>query len=136
MGALAVTNSFSAGTTIVAADMNQNFDDIEAWVAATPTLGASGTTVNVAGNLTVDQLTVFTGLSKFHNNIELQGVDSWIGFEGASADDYETFLKAAGPTADRTITLPDATGTVALTSDITGTVWDDQSNILANSVFN
>ena len=30
----------------------------------------------------------------------------------------------------------DATGTVALTSDITGTVWDDQSNILANSVFN
>jgi hypothetical protein len=36
MATLAVTNSFSAGTTIVAADMNQNFDDVEAFVNATP----------------------------------------------------------------------------------------------------
>ena len=36
MATLAVTNSFSAGTTIVAADMNENFDDIEAFVNSTP----------------------------------------------------------------------------------------------------
>ena len=36
MATLAVTNSFSAGTTIVAADMNQNFDDVEAFVNTTP----------------------------------------------------------------------------------------------------
>ena len=36
MATLAVTNSFSAGTTIVAADMNQNFDDVEAFVNSTP----------------------------------------------------------------------------------------------------
>ena len=36
MATLAVTNSFSAGTTIVAADMNTNFDDIEAFVHTTP----------------------------------------------------------------------------------------------------
>ena len=36
MGTLAVTNSFSAGTTIVAADMNTNFDDVEAFVNSTP----------------------------------------------------------------------------------------------------
>ena len=36
MGTLAVTNSFSAGTTIVAADMNTNFDDIESFVNTTP----------------------------------------------------------------------------------------------------
>jgi len=42
-----------------------------------------------------------------------------ISFEGATADAYETTLAATDPTADRTITLPDATGTVALTSDIT-----------------
>ena len=36
MATLAVTNSFSAGTTIVAADMNENFDDIEAFVNTTP----------------------------------------------------------------------------------------------------
>ena len=36
MATLAVTNTFSAGTTIVAADMNQNFDDVEAFINTTP----------------------------------------------------------------------------------------------------
>ena len=45
--------------------------------------------------------------------------DSSITFEGATANDFETTLAVTDPTADRTITLPDATGTVALTSDIT-----------------
>jgi hypothetical protein len=40
-------------------------------------------------------------------------------FEGTTADDFETTLIVTDPTADRTITFPDATGTVALTSDIT-----------------
>jgi hypothetical protein len=35
-------------------------------------------------------------------------------FEGATANDFETTLAVTDPTADRTITLPDATGTVAL----------------------
>ena len=39
-------------------------------------------------------------------------------FEGATADSFETTLQVTDPTADRTITFPDATGTVALTSDI------------------
>jgi len=39
-------------------------------------------------------------------------------FEGATADSYETVLQVTDPTADRTITLPNASGTVALTSDI------------------
>ena len=41
-----------------------------------------------------------------------------ITFEGATADSYETTIQVTDPTADRTITFPDATGTVALTSDI------------------
>ena len=36
MATLAVTNTFAAGNTIVAADMNENFDDIEAFVNTTP----------------------------------------------------------------------------------------------------
>ena len=40
-------------------------------------------------------------------------------FEGATPDDFETTLTVADATADRTITFPDATGTVALTSDVT-----------------
>ena len=38
--------------------------------------------------------------------------------EGATANDYETTLTVTDPTADRTITFPNATGTVALTSDL------------------
>jgi hypothetical protein len=44
---------------------------------------------------------------------------SSIEFEGSTANDFETTLAVTDPTADRTITLPDATGTVALTSDVT-----------------
>ena len=39
-------------------------------------------------------------------------------FEGATDDAFETTLTVTDPTADRTITFKDATGTVALTSDI------------------
>ena len=42
-------------------------------------------------------------------------------FEGATADAYETTLTVVDPTADRTITLPNITGTVITTGD-TGTV--------------
>ena len=42
-------------------------------------------------------------------------------FEGSSADDYETTLTVTDPTADRTITLPNVTGTVVTTGD-TGSV--------------
>ena len=45
-----------------------------------------------------------------------------ISFEGSTANDFETTLTVVDPTADRTITFPDATGTVALTSDITSAV--------------
>jgi hypothetical protein len=40
--------------------------------------------------------------------------DSSIVFEGATNDAYETTLSVVDPTADQTITLPNATGTVAL----------------------
>jgi hypothetical protein len=45
--------------------------------------------------------------------------DASIVLEGATANDFETTLTVTDPTADRTITFPDSTGTVALTSDIT-----------------
>ena len=44
--------------------------------------------------------------------------DSSIIFEGSSADANETTLTVTNPTADRTITLPDSSGTVGLLSDI------------------
>jgi len=45
-----------------------------------------------------------------------------ITFEGATVDDFETTLSVTDPTADRTITLPDASGTVLLADSSTGDV--------------
>jgi hypothetical protein len=47
---------------------------------------------------------------KFGNNIVL---------EGTTANDFETTITAGDPTADRTITLPDVTGTVVTTGNLT-----------------
>jgi hypothetical protein len=44
-------------------------------------------------------------------------LDSTIVFEGSTADGNETTLTATDPTADRAITLPDASGTVILTTN-------------------
>ena len=55
MATLAVTNDFSAGTTIVAADMNENFSDIETFVNTTPgVLQLTGGTVTGASAFGVD----------------------------------------------------------------------------------
>ena len=55
--------------------------------------------------------------------------DSSIIFEGSSADDHETTLTVTDPTADRTITIPNITGTLITTGD-TGTVTN---TMLVNS---
>ena len=48
--------------------------------------------------------------------------DGTIVFEGATNDDFETTLTVVDPTADRTITLPNETGTVLTTaSSVTAT---------------
>ena len=48
-------------------------------------------------------------------------VTTSIVFEGATADAFETTLTVVDPTADRTLTLPNVSGTVITTGD-TGTV--------------
>lgn len=63
--------------------------------------------------------------------------DSSIVFEGATSDDFETTLSVADPTADRTITLPDATDTLvgkATTDILTNKTIDadDGTNSITN----
>lgn len=67
--------------------------------------------VVIAGNLTVIGTTTT-------NNVETVSTSNGVIFEGNAADANELTLLAGTLTADRTITLPDATGTVALTSNI------------------
>ncbi len=61
-------------------------------------------------------LTIGDGFNTFDKPIVLN--DTNIIFEGSSEDDYETTLTVTNPTADRTQTFQNATGTIALTSDI------------------
>jgi len=56
-----------------------------------------------------------------------------ITFEGATANDNETTLQVTDPTADRTITLPDATGQVVL-RDTTDTLTNKSIALSGNTV--
>ena len=49
-------------------------------------------------------------------NSQISLEDSAIAFEGSSTDAFETRLAAVNPTADRVILLPDASGTIVVTS--------------------
>ena len=79
--------------------------------ANTLTIGASTTTVVIPGDLQV------TGTVKT-NNVETVSTSNGVIFEGSVADANELTLLAGTLTGDRTVTLPDATGTVALTDDL------------------
>jgi hypothetical protein len=79
-------------------------------VAPTVALDVTGS-ARITGDLTVSGTTVTVDSASVLVKDRVQ-------FEGATADGYETVLLATDPTADRTITLPDATGTVALTSTV------------------
>ncbi|BAQ94029.1 hypothetical protein [uncultured phage_MedDCM-OCT-S28-C3] len=96
------TATFFAGSAVKAEDLNSNFDQVlftaqEVDNNALQTLGGT-----MSGDLSFGQ-------------------NADIIFEGTTDDANETTLTVTDPTADRTITLPDVTGTVVTTGD-TGTV--------------
>ena len=59
MGDLAKTYSFTPGTSIVAAQVNENFDDVVDWATGAPTLSTSGSATTVSGTLSVTELATF-----------------------------------------------------------------------------
>lgn len=70
-------------------------------------------TAEFDGAVTVDGNVTFNGTT----NLGLDTFGTGIVFEGTTADAFETTLDVADPTTpDKTVTLPDATGTVMLTS--------------------
>ena len=79
----------------------------------TKTSGGVVKEVGGAGAVTLQAVTTSGAVST--NDITLNGAD--LIFEGAIENAFETTLTVAEPTADRTITLPNATGTVAMDGD-------------------
>jgi len=64
-------------------------------------------------NLVSDVQGLESGAASF-SNIEIKE-DGGLTFEGATNDNHETLITVTDPTADRTITFPDASGTVLMT---------------------
>ena len=182
MATLGPLNDFTAGTTIVAADMNQNFTDIETFVNTTPgvvqkdIVDAKGDLIVATSADAVSRLAVgtndyvltaasgettglkwaaapadatkmplaggtFTGSVTFEATNTFEAANTYQGaspilLTGATTGNgYEITIAVTDPTADRTITLPNATGTVALTSDIPTSVNGTSDNIISNQVF-
>ena len=79
-------------------------------------VGLGATVGTFAGLTSLASTTLISGVADAANSITI--ASGQIVFEGATANDFETTLAVTDPTADRTITFPDAGGTVALTSDI------------------
>ena len=79
----------------------------------------------VGGAGSVNLQTVVTNGATTNADIILDGAN--LVFEGYLANAYETSLTAAEPTQDRTITLPNVTGTVITTGNLTvdGTTTGD-----------
>lgn len=78
----------------------------------------TGDTLRAAANkINANFVEIYQHLSGGDSNAlasQITFEDNAIVFEGASTDDYETRLTVEDPTADRTITLPNQTGTVVL----------------------
>lgn len=82
------------------------------------------TTPSAAASISLSDDNTWTGIQSFTQDLTITGAGKGVIFEGTTADAYETTLLAGEPTADRTITMPDETGTVALDgTSRTQTIW-------------
>ena len=82
-------------------------------------------TIDASGNVTIGQNLTVSGTTTTIDSNTINITDSFV-FEGSTADAHETTLNVVDPTGDRTITLPNVSGTVpvlaaASTTQITST---------------
>jgi hypothetical protein len=109
----ATANDYETTLTVTdpTADRTITFPD------ATTTVVGTDTTQTLT-NKTIDSPTITStnGAAVIHGI--LLPTAHGISFEGATDNDFETILTVVDPTADRTITFPDATGTVALAANV------------------
>jgi hypothetical protein len=104
------TGTFS-GSVLQYSDVSQ----IYATYSVVNYFGQSDLHIRAGGN------GVVTCYNPFYTNDITLRPNQTLSFEGSTNDDYETELTVVDPTADRTITFPDATGTVALEENVAST---------------
>ena len=104
LGTIEISGNTIRSTDSTTMIINDNLTVNNALVAGVTTINPSG-----ANNITSS-----TGFTLFGSSIVLDTSKTLI-FEGSTADDFETSLTVIDPTADRTISLPNNTGTIITT---------------------
>ena len=110
----------STGTAYTEIDVS---DTVTAQQAENIAFTAAGNIASTNVQAAIEELdTEKAGLASptFTGTVAL-GEDAVLTFEGATDNDFETTLTVVDPTADRTVSLPNVTGTLVSTGD-TGTV--------------
>lgn len=107
----------SNGTSWVEVDVSQT---VAAQVASNITFTPSGTISSTNVQSAIEEVNseklALTG-GTLSGDLQL-GTGANLIIEGASGNDFETTVTVADPTADNVLTLPDSTGTIALTSQL------------------
>jgi hypothetical protein len=112
-GVTVANATLAATTTVTNSTANTNFpvvfhDESNALLDDTGALRYNPST----GELLVPKLTV-AGVTTTADTVTMQAANAVV-FEGATADAHETTLTITDPTADRTITLPNVSGTLPI----------------------
>lgn len=133
-GGVDVTGNITVSGTVDGRDVatdGTKLDGIEASADVT-----DATNVQAAGALMDSELAYEAAVKAIDQDLSTTGIVQFLSvqaptvyipsaggsgllFEGSTADIYETSVVATDPTADRTITLPDVTGTVLTTGNLT-----------------
>ena len=125
------TSPVSLGGTLTFAGTANEIDVAEN--AGTITYGLPNN-VTIGNNLTVSGDLTVNGTTTTVNSTTIEVTNSFT-FEGTTSDDFETTLTVIDPTADRTVSLPNATGTVVLQDD-TATLTNKTINGPDNTITN
>ena len=96
------------------------------------TIDSAGGTVTVDDNLVVSGNLTVSGSTTTVDSTTISIQNAFV-FEGATDDAFETTLTTVDPTADRTISLPNATGTIVL-QDTTDTLTNKTIALGSNTV--
>ena len=112
--------SLGTGTTFSLVDVsNAIAGQTASNISVTPAGNIAATDVQAALQ-ELDTEKVGAASPTFTGNVTID-TNGTIVFEGSATDEYETTLTVSNPNADRTITLPNVTGTVVTTGD-TGSI--------------
>ena len=112
--------STAGGTAVGSSGITPTFGNVKIGVTAAGeidtssgnlTIDSAGGTVTIDDDVTISGSLTVSGTTTTVNSTQVNIQNAFV-FEGATADDHETTLTTIDPTADRTIKLPNVSGTI------------------------